>query len=109
MSCVQYALCNSSISRNLMTCKSCDSMCNHVIHLVTSKSCDSSSFFRQWMEALGGASSIEVQKVNTMDEIRISDSDLKRRWRSLEQDLTEVSYLVKKGAWNQSCSIFLMT
>ena len=41
------------------------------------------------MEAFHGASSIEVQQVTTMDEIRINDSDLKRKWRSLEKGLQD--------------------
>ena len=45
--------------------------------------------FSRWMEAFQAASSIEVQQVTTMDEIRINDSDLKRKWRSLEKGLQD--------------------
>ena len=41
------------------------------------------------MEAFQNASSIQVQKVDTMEEIRIPDGDLKRKWRSLERGLKD--------------------
>ena len=44
------------------------------------------------MEAFQGSTTIEVQKVNSMEQIRIQDSDLKREWRSLEKGLGEVGF-----------------
>lgn len=41
------------------------------------------------MDAFQNASSIQVQKVANMEDIRISDSDLKSKWRSLEKGLSD--------------------
>jgi hypothetical protein len=50
--------------------------------------------YKRWMDSFQNASSIQVQQVHTMDEIRIQDSDLKRQWRSMEKGLQDNSPLL---------------
>lgn len=42
--------------------------------------------FHHWIKAFQSAAQIEVLPVKTMEEIRISDLEMQRRWTSLEQD-----------------------
>ena len=44
----------------------------------------------QWMEAFDAAVTIQVSKVDNMEQIRINDSDLITKWNSLERGLGEV-------------------
>ena len=43
--------------------------------------------YYQWVRAFRSATSIEVQAVSTVDEIRLTDIDLQRRWSSMEKDM----------------------
>lgn len=45
--------------------------------------------YRNWMDAFQNAASIQVKKVTNVDEIRMNDSDLKRKWSSLEKGLLD--------------------
>ena len=47
--------------------------------------------FKQWMSALQASTSIEVRSVLNVDEIRINDSDMQRRWTSLERGHSQLS------------------
>ena len=42
--------------------------------------------YQRWKRAFQSAASIQVQSVNTMEEIRITDLELQQRWHSLEKD-----------------------
>ena len=43
--------------------------------------------YYQWVRAFRSATSIEVQAVSTVEEIRLTDIDLQRRWSSMEKDM----------------------
>ena len=45
------------------------------------------------MEAFLSATHISVQQVESVDEMRITNSDLKKKWTTLEKDMIEVSQL----------------
>jgi hypothetical protein len=42
--------------------------------------------YRKWMAAFNSAAAIEVQSVNTVEEIRITDTDMQNRWTTLERN-----------------------
>ena len=44
----------------------------------------------QWMEAFDAAVTIQVSKVDDVEQIRINDSALIAKWNSLERGLGEV-------------------
>uniref|UniRef100_A0A1X7VQ01 PH domain-containing protein n=1 Tax=Amphimedon queenslandica TaxID=400682 RepID=A0A1X7VQ01_AMPQE len=50
---------------------------------------DNENDYRNWMDAFQNAASIQVKKVTNVDEIRMNDSDLKRKWSSLEKGLLD--------------------
>ena len=52
-------------------------------------SVNNNALVRNWMDAFQNASSIQVKKVTNVDEIRMNDSDLKRKWTSLEKGLLD--------------------
>ena len=45
------------------------------------------------MDAFSSATHISVQQVETVEEMRINDSDLKKKWSTIEKDVNEVSWL----------------
>ena len=45
------------------------------------------------MDAFLSATHISVQQVQSVDEMRINDSDLKKKWSTVEKDMIEVSQL----------------
>ena len=49
---------------------------------------DSDEECDRWMKAFRSGSSIEVQPVNTVEEIRITDLDMQRRWTSVGKSET---------------------
>lgn len=39
-----------------------------------------------WIKAFQSCSSIQVQPVNTVEEIRITDLDMQKRWTTIDKD-----------------------
>ena len=47
---------------------------------------DSEEDCRRWIKAFQSGASIQVQPVKTVEEIRITDLEMKKRWTSLDKD-----------------------
>ena len=47
---------------------------------------ESAEDYKQWMKALHSASSIEVQPVRSVEDIRITDLEMKRRWTTMQKE-----------------------
>lgn len=43
---------------------------------------------RRWMKAFQSGTSIQVQPVNTVEEIRITDLEMQKRWTTLDKGST---------------------
>lgn len=49
---------------------------------------DSDDDCDRWIKAFQSGSSIQVQPVGTVDEIRITDLDMQKRWTSVDKSET---------------------
>lgn len=46
---------------------------------------DCEADLRRWMKAFQSGTSIQVQPVNTVEEIRITDLEMQKRWTTLDK------------------------
>ena len=54
--------------------------------------------YKQWMKALHSASSIEVQPVRSVEDIRITDLEMKRRWTTMQKERSAPNIALPMGS-----------
>ncbi len=52
---------------------------------------DSEEDLQQWMRGFQSGASIQVQPVNTVEEIRITDLDMQKRWTAMDKSSAPLS------------------
>lgn len=52
--------------------------------------CDNEEELRQWIQGFQSGSSIQVQPVNTVEEIRITDLEMQKKWTAMDKGASVV-------------------